>query len=923
MLVGRTAECERLEKLLDDGRGGSSRVLILRGEPGVGKSALLQYAADKAGLMTVLTARGIESEAEIPFSGLFELLRAALPMLSRIPEPQATALRGALTLGPPAPTNRFAIGVATLSLLAAQAEEAPLLVLVDDAHWVDASSADALVFATRRLLAEPITVLLAVRANESSPFDAAGLPALDVVGLDREAARTLLVQQAGRAISPEVCDWLYRSTAGNPLALIELAAGAPGLGIEPFDRPLTVETRVEHAFARQIERLSDAARHALVVAAASGSGDLEPITRALMSVGVSPTVLEEAESAGVVRINDGSVEFRHPLMRSAAYHTALPTERRAAHRALADALGAARHADLRAWHLASASLGPSDEISAALEEAGRRAQERSAYAAAASAFERAAQLTSGEEARARRLLAAADAAWLAGATGRASGLVEGARERAQEPRLRAEIDHLRGRVAMRQGPVIISHDILVSAAAEVVGVDPAKACLLMAEAADALVFAGAAPLMLETARRARDLATVVGTNDAAFFTSMALGQALILNGQGEAGAQLVRRALAIMEASETLQRDPRLVSWAGRGRLFLREGASGTELIHRAVALAREQGAMGMLAVALNQLALDSAVSDRWAEAHAQFAEAIRLARETGQTNDLCSDLAGLARLEARQGRAEECRAHAAEAFELAERLGLGQFRIWVYLALGTLELGLGHPEEVIRQAGAATAVLQELRFQDPDVSPTPELVEAYLRLGRAGDAWRVAGDFVRLAEDKSLPWSLARAARCQGLLSNEESYERHFADAIHYHDSTSDSFERGRTHLCYGERLRRARRRVQARGELRRAFQIFDRLGAVPWAERARVELLATGETARRRDARTLDHLTPQEFQIAQLLGVGATTREAAAKLFLSPKTIEYHLRTVYDKLGVRTRSALADVFGDQSQSASSEVQR
>jgi predicted ATPase len=277
---------------------------------------------------------------------------------------------------------------------------------VDDAQWIDASSADALVFAVRRLLAEPVAILIAGR-TETSPFDSAGLPVLEVRGLDADAARMLLVHHAGRTVPAETCEWLYRSTAGNPLALIELASEAPRLGVELVDRPLAVETRVEHAYARQIERLSDDARRALVIAAAAGSVDIEPIFRALRSVGLRPAALEEAECAGVLRIDDGSLEFRHPLMRSAVYHAASPVDRRAAHRALAEALAGGGDADQRAWHLGSAALGVSAPAADALAEMAKRALDRSAYAAAAAAFGRAAQLTSEDDARAARLLAAA------------------------------------------------------------------------------------------------------------------------------------------------------------------------------------------------------------------------------------------------------------------------------------------------------------------------------------------------------------------------------------------------------------------------------------------------------------------------------------------------------------------------------------
>jgi DNA-binding CsgD family transcriptional regulator len=911
VLVGRTAECGRIERMLADARAGSSSVLLLRGEPGIGKSALLRHAEELASAMNVLVARGIESEAEIPFSGLFDLLRPALGCLDRIPAQQAAALRGAFALGPPARASRFAIGAASLSLLAAYAEDRPVLVVVDDAQWIDASSADALAFATRRLLAEPVAAVIASRLGERSPFDAAALPVLELGGLDADATRALLIHHAGRPMPAETCAWLHRATAGNPLALIELAPEAPRLGVEPFDRPLAVETRVEQVFARQIGRLPEAARHALVIAAAAGTGDIEPIIRALGAVGLDAACLEEAEAARLLRLEPGGLEFRHPLMRSAAYHAAPPGERRAAHRALAAALDVERQADQRAWHLGSAALGASEEAAAALAQVAARAVERSAYAAAAAAFGRSAQLTLGDDARAERLLAAADAAWLSGAGEQAAQHLTEARQRAGRPQLRAEIEHLRARIALRQQPVLVSYDILVQAARTIASLDPARAALLLAEAAgDALMYAADVERMLRTARWAWELAQGVADEEVTIFASIALGQALIFSGQGAAGAQHLRRGLALMESSATLWRNPRLVSWAARGRLFLREREHGAAVLLRAVDAAREQGAIGMLPVALEQIGHDSATSDRWAAAHTEYAEGIRLAREAGQPIELCACLAGLSRLEARQGRADACRAHAAEALALAEQFGVGLYRLWAHLALTQLALGLGQLEDARGHGETATSVLHELGIADVDVSPTPELVEIQLRLGRPAIAKALVDEHCRRAAEKGLPWALARAARCRGLVADDTAFEACFVEALRQHDLTSDSFERGRSHLCFGERLRRARRRVHARRELRRAFELFDDMGAAPWAERARLELLATGETARRRDRRPLDRLTPQEFQIARMLAEGQTTRETATRLFLSPKTVEYHLRNAYDKLGIRTRAALVQAL-------------
>ncbi|HWH94267.1 MAG TPA: LuxR C-terminal-related transcriptional regulator, partial [Baekduia sp.] len=512
--------------------------------------------------------------------------------------------------------------------------------------------------------------------------------------------------------------------------------------------------------------------------------------------------------------------------------------------------------------------------------------------------------------RAQRLFAAAEAAWLGGQADRVALLLAEAGAAGPDAALRVEIDHLRGHAALRSGRVMEAHDILSAASTT----DPGRAVVMLAEAADACAYAARPVPMLHAAQRAWDaLRPDAGERDR-FFAALALGMALIYNGRGEDGARLVRDAVEILERSDALSGDPRLLSSAALGPLWLRERAEGRALVARAMAAARSEGAVGALPFALWLAARDAATSDRWAVAEALYEEAIRLARETGQATALSAGLAGIASVHARQGREEECRANAAEALTLTERLGLDFFRLWALDALAELEIGLGHLEDAVARLEEKEQLLAERRIEDPDVSPVPELVEALLRLDRAADAHQRLQDLTRSAESKGQPWALARVARCRGMLDGGSGFE----DALAFHALTPDRFEEARTRLCHGERLRRERRRTDARGELRRALEVFDELGAAPWADRARLELLATGETARRRDPSTLDQLTPRELQVALVLAEGHTLREAAAKLFLSPKTVDYHLRHVYRKLDIRSRDALAEALaapGDESQ--------
>jgi DNA-binding CsgD family transcriptional regulator len=922
MLLGRVAECAQVDRLLAAARGGTSGALLIRGDPGIGKTALLQYAAGRAGHMTVLAARGVEVEADVPFSGLLELLRPILQCLERIAAPQALALRSALALGPAGATDRFIIGAATLSVLAARAEESPLLVLVDDGQWLDASSAAALVFATRRLLADSVAVIFAVRTGEAPAIEAAGLPELVLGGLDREASRALLARHAHAAVPPETADRLVRATGGNALALVELASEAPDLRADLEDGLAPVATSVERAFLRRTRGLSRAARRALVLAAAFGSSELSMITQAAATLDIDVPALQEAERVGLITIADAQLEFRHPLVRSALYHAAPADERRAAHRAIADVFGRRHDPDRHAWHLASAALGPEEPTARALDQAAARALGRGAYAVAASAYERAAHLTPDDgEARARRLLSAADAAWLAGRAQLALSLLGEVLERCAEPRLRADALHLRGRAAAQIGPVMHGHDLLVEAASQIEATDPAMAVMMLAEAADTCVYAGQPRQMLAAAERAWELAGPGAGEWETAFAGLALGTALIYNGEGVAGARLVRQTIALIDSSDVLGDDPRLLSWAALAPLWLREARIGRALVDRAIDATRTRGAAGVLPFAVQIAAVDAAADNRWALSVALHDEAIRLARDTGQTVRLCGALAGLARIEARQGREAACREHASDAVTLSEQLGLPFYRAWAIGALADLELSLGRLEQALGWLEEKDRLLAGLQIADPDLSPAPELVEVHVRAMRIGAARAIAEDHIRRAQEKGQPWALARAERCRGLLADADSMDEPFTRALNLHARTPDTFELARTRLCYGERLRRAKRRTPAREQLRGAFEAFSDLGAAPWAELARLELQVTGETARRRDANVLDALTPQELRIAMVLAAGRTTREAAAQLFLSPKTIEYHLRSAYRKLGICSRDelakALASTGGDDAAAA------
>ncbi len=905
MLLGRDREQLTLVRMLQDARAGRSGVLAIRGEAGIGKSALLSYAGEQAGGMKVLRARGVESEKQIPFAGLFELLRPAIGWIGQIPGPQAAALEGALALRPGGAADRFAIGAATLSLLASYADDGPVAVLIDDAHWLDGSSSDALLFAFRRLLADPVAVILTVREGEASLLDGSDLTTMRLKGLDLACSAELLSRQPDGPLDRDLEYRLHRETGGNPLALLELGAERHRLAGLPPGAPITIGTSVASVYLRRFEVLPPRSRDVLVLAAAIDGADVSVLANAASLLGLDLADLVPAEAAALITMRDSVVEFRHPLVRSAIYGAAAADRRRAMHRALADSFPDA-DSDRRAWHLALASFGPDDAASSALEQAGQRARHRSAYEVSSQAFERAGQLAPQDSRQGMLYYAAADAAWLGGLASRAADLLDEADRHAAGTDLTVSIQHLRGHIATRRGPIAQAQQILLGAAELAAKTDPEQAVVMLAEAVNASFYAGDSATMLVAARRAEALVPAEPTGRTAFFALIAVGMALTLSADGERGAAAIRAAVEVLEHSDELRDDPRLLAWAAMGPLWLREVNSGQVLADRALAMARNKSAVGVLPFVLTHVALSQAATDRWAEAQAGFHEAIGLARETGQHTELAAVLARLAWLEARQGRSEESRLHATEALSLSRELGLGICEAWAIAALGDLELALGQPEAAQAQFEQLRAVLRARHIRDVDMSPAPELVDTYLRLGRDQEAADAAAEFELEAQAKAQPWALARAARCRGLLATAPESDRHFETALSLHRQTSDAFETARTRLAYGSHLRRSRQRIRAREQLRAAIDLFDHLGADPWSDIGRAELAATGETARRRDVTTVSDLTPQELQIALRLAAGSTTREAAAALFLSPKTIEYHLRSIYRKLEIGSRSEL-----------------
>jgi DNA-binding CsgD family transcriptional regulator len=900
-LHGRTAERSLIAGLLDGALVSRSGVLVIRGAAGVGKSALLGDAIGGASEFRVLWARGAETEAELPFAAVHQLLRPLLGRVGRLPPHQARALRRALGVEPGAGEDRFLVALAVLGMLADAAEEAPLLCLVDDGHWLDESSAATLLFVARRLEAERVAMVFAARDDDVRGFPSTGLPELRLSGLDPSASADLLQESVAGRVAPEVRDWLVEQSGGNPLALLELPTGLTPdqlAGREPLPSCLPLTEGIERLFANRIRTLPATTRSALLVAAAEESAPLGTVLKAASALGATADALDAAQRAGLVRVRDEAVLFRHPLVRSVVYHAAAAGERRAAHGALAQVLGDEGDADRRAWHLAAGATEADENVVRELDAVAERARARGGYEAAAAALTRAAQLTADRRARCRRLVCAAENAWNAGRFGRVESLLAAAQPLADDPLLRADIGQLRAWHELSVGSAPAALRILLSAARDAAPVDVRRTGRMLAACAEAA--------WLLNDREAGDelglIAATIGmaANDAEkLFADLINGFLRYLNGDKPAG---VDRLVAAIGRAERLDEPGMLVS-AAHHVFYVGDDDAAYRLNARVVARARAAGAVGQVLFALPRLVQAEVITGRWTAATAGAAEAVRLARETGQPGLAASPLSWLALLAALRGDVDALDTKIAEI----ERFGpetLGVFATAVRdvcaWARGLQKLADGRP---------ASAAMQLEQLDHPVIADMAALdrVEAAALAGRRQDALRWLDPVDAFARYTAAPWARARAEHCRGLLATGPAVQARFEEALAYHRQSGRPFERARTELAYGELLRRIRRRADARAHLTAALDVFEMLAAAPWADRARAELRACGQSARRRDPSTLRRLTPQELQVARFVARGLPTREVAAQLFLSPRTIDYHLRNVFAKLGVSSRTELA----------------
>jgi DNA-binding CsgD family transcriptional regulator len=904
MLLGRRDERMRIERLLDDARRGRSGSLVVRGEAGIGKTTLLRYARDLGEAMTVVTATGVEAEAELEYSGLLELTRPLLHVLDELPPHQADAMREALGLSAPTRRDRFAIGAALLSLLAAAAEERPLLVLVDDAQWLDHASSDAVRFASRRLFADCVAFLVAVRAGGEGAFETSGFDVLDLGGLGVDEVGSLLARSGVETLSRDTLEHLQEATRGNPLALTEAAEQLAPEELAAWRagaEPLPVGTAVGRAFARSAESLPAETRRALVLAAVASVPDVDVLARALARLELELGSLEPAEDSGLVSLLRGVVAFRHPLVRSAIHHAASPSDRRAAHAAFADALAESGLEDRRAWHLAAAALGPDEEIAGALDSVAERSRERSGHAAAAAALEHAARLSPDEATRRDRLVRAAEASWAGGSPPKAAELVDEALAISHDATSRSRALALRGRIEREAGLQPLARDMLLEAAALAEEEAPEDAAAMLHDAANTMYFGGDVEGSLRVAEHARELAP----RDESLLDGRAdllVGWALSHAGRDEEAGVALTRAVELLLAGD--EADLRRLLSARLALDILERDAEGDALTTRIIAGARGDGPLA-LARALEQATRFDVRAGRWRRAVANGEEGLEIASALGHGFDISSLLVLLARVDAARGEDERCRERLDRTLAVAHAHGLETLADEVLTVRGLLDLGLGRLPEAVESLERVARISEQRGLFGRDITPEPDLVEALLALGRLDEARRWLDAFAGRASRASPQWGAALVARCRAMLEEVE-FEELFLEALGLHLAVPDRFQEARTLLAFGERLRRAGRRRDARDRLRQALDLLEELEATPWTERARAELRATGERLRRARAAPGDELTPQELQVALQVAEGKTNKEAAAALFLSPKTIEFHLASVYRKLGVASRREL-----------------
>jgi DNA-binding CsgD family transcriptional regulator len=903
-LRGRRREREVLDELLAAVRSGQSRALVVLGEPGVGKTALMQYALESVSAYRVARAVGVESEMELAFAALHQLCAPMLDRLERLPGPQREALATAFGLSSGDAPDRFLVGLAALGLLSEVAHEQPLLCFVDDAQWLDRASAQTLAFVARRLYAESVGVVFATREPSE---ELRGLPELHVQGLRNGEARELLASAVHGPLDERVRDRIVAETRGNPLALLELPRGlsqaelAGGFGLP--DAP-ALSGRIEESFQRQLAELEPSTQLLLLVAAAEPLGDPMLVWRAAEQLGIAPDVAPPAAAAGLAEFG-GRVRFRHPLVRSAVYRAASPTERKSVHAALAEATDPKVDPDRRAWHRAQAATGPDEDVAADLERSAERAQRRGGLAAAAAFLERATLLTSEPTRRSERALAAAQAMHQAGGPDAALRLLAMAEAGPLDELQRARADVLRAQIAFATSRGGDAPPLLLKAARRLEPLDARRARDTHLDALSAALFVGRLTTdggVLEAARAARAAPAAAQPPSAADL--LLDGAASVITDGYAAGVPVLERALAAFRDGHVSEEEEIRWLWlAARVAVNLWDDETWHVLADRHVELTRASGALTVLPIALSSRVVVHVNEGEPAAAASLVEEQRAIVEATGSQIVLYAGLI----VAACRGREPEASTLIEDSIEDVRRRGGGMelaiTRWWSALLFN----GLGRHVDALAAMQQATDYPPELLFSNWVL---PELIEAAARTGqhdRAADAHRRLSDTTRAS---GTDWALGIEARTGALLAEGDAADRLYREAIERLGRTRSRVQLARAHLLYGEWLRRENRRSEAREQLRTAHEMLTASALEAFAGRAARELLAAGEAARSDGAQgATGALTAQEAQIARLARDGLSNPEIGARLFISPRTVEYHLHKVFTKLEISSRNQLDGV--------------
>jgi DNA-binding CsgD family transcriptional regulator len=910
VLRGRLHECEVLDRLLDAVRGGESGALVVRGEPGVGKSALLDYAAGRASGCRVARTAGVQSEMELAFSGLNQLCAPMLDRVDRLPEPQRNALRTAFGLAGGAAPDRFLVGLAVLGLLSEVAGTEPLVCLVEDAQWLDCASAQILGFVARRLGMESVALIFAVRES-SGDRDLSGLPELVLDGLGDVDARALLASVIRWPLDEQVRDRIVAETHGNPLALLELPRGltpaqlAGGFGLPSV---AALPGRIEDSYARRLAPLPTATRRLLLLAAAEPLGDSAVLARAADRLGIKAEATDAAESAGLVEFCV-QVTFRHPLVRSAIYRSASPEQRREAHHGLAEATDADLDPDRRAWHFAQAAPGPDEEVASELQRCAERAQARGGLAAAAAFLERSAALTLEPGRRAERALAAARVMAQSGAFDASLRLLATAEAGPLDGLQHAGAELLRGQIAFTSSGGSEAPPLLLKAAKSFEPLDVGLARQTYLEVLAAGLYGGRlvnTTVLLEAAAAAQ--AAPAAPQPASGIDLLLDGLALLITEGYSASVPQLKRAVSAFRSEEIPSEEALRWLWAVCSTAVrLWDDRSWDLLLSRYVRLACDAGALGVLPVALNHRAGLFVFQGDFAAAATLVDEAIAITAATASRLPPYSAVI----LAAYRCREREFIDLVEACTNEAARQGDGRCPALLDWVSAVFYNSVGRYHEALSAAHRASEDPLELVFS---MWGRVELIEATARIGTPKQAADALDRLSQATDASGGDWALGIQAYARALLIDGEAADQLYREAIERLGRTSIRTSLARAHLLYGEWLRRQQRRSDAREQLRKAHQMFTAMGAEGFAERARRELLATGETARKRSVETTNRLTAQETQIAELAREALSNAEIGARLFISPRTVEYHLGHVFTKLGINSRIQLHQALPDKS---------